>query len=76
LKAYPSIEELAEDVGISERTAWRWLKAGKIKRKRAEEGHMVFVLANEPPDMSHADIITDVTGDVSVNARVSIKEER
>ena len=44
MQAWPDIETLAEDMKISSRTAWRWLKSGKVIRKRAEGGGFIFVL--------------------------------
>ena len=65
MKAYYSIEELAEDIGISERQGWRWLKAGKIKKKKSEDGRIIFILVDEPTDITDTDFTDNVTTDVS-----------
>lgn len=44
MKAYDSIESLAEGMKVSSRTGWRWLKSGKVVRKRAEGGGFTFIL--------------------------------
>ncbi len=68
MKAYESIEQLAEEMEVSERTAWRWLKQGRIKKKRSEDGRIIFVLVDEPTDITDTDdtdmSATDV-GDMS-----------
>lgn len=58
---WTSIEEAAEDLGISERQAWRWLKGGKIKKVKDEDGQIVFILAGESTD-------TDVTTDMALTS--------
>lgn len=63
MKTYQSIEELAEDTGISERQGWRWLKSGKVKRVKDEGGQIVFMLSGNSPD---TDDTNNVTTDVSV----------
>jgi len=44
LKAWNDIESLSVDCGISTRTGYRWLRSGKLKKKRLEDGRRVFVL--------------------------------
>jgi hypothetical protein len=51
MKVWDSIESLAEDKGISERTGWRWLRRGKIRKVRGEDGEFGFALADDT-DMS------------------------
>lgn len=68
MKQWSSIEELAENLGISERTAFRWLRSGKIKRKRSGYGQRIFVVAQETDtdsDVSATDSDTDVSVNVS-----------
>lgn len=63
MKAYPSIEELAEAVGISERTAWRWLRVGRIKKK-LEDGQVVFILSDKSTDITDTELTTDTVSNV------------
>lgn len=65
MKVYESIEQLAEEMEVSERTAWRWLKQGRIKKKRSEDGRIIFVLVDEPTDITDIDDSDNVTTDVS-----------
>lgn len=79
MKAWDSIESLAEDVGISPRTGYRWLKEGKIKRKR-EDGRILFVLAGGPTDITDTDVTdmsaTDVSSDIPDILIVSKKSDK
>lgn len=65
MKAYHSIEELATDAGISERQAWRWLKGGRIRKVKGEDGRVVFTLSTDKSvsDMSVTDVSDTSYGD-------------
>lgn len=66
---WTSIEVAAEDLGISERQAWRWLKQGRIRKKRSEDGRIVFVLVNEPADIADTDDTDNVTTDITTDTK-------
>lgn len=69
MKVYHSIEQLAEDVGISERTGWRWAKKGKIQKEISKDGGRVFFLPDATDSdgddgrARHSDTGRDVTGE-------------
>jgi hypothetical protein len=46
MRSWATIEELAADMGISERTGWRWLRKGKVRKEISENGEGVFVLSD------------------------------
>jgi hypothetical protein len=58
---WSSIPEAARALGVSERTAWRWLKSGKIRRTKAEGGGTLFVASPDISTDNHS--VTDVTCD-------------
>lgn len=58
---------MAEDAQISERQGYRWLKSGKIKRVRDENGQLVFVLVGGPTDISDTDDTDMSATDVSTD---------
>lgn len=62
-----SIESLAEDLGISERTAWRWLKKGRIERMKDKDG-IVFTLT----DITATDVTA--TDDTVTSERPSVSQ--
>lgn len=64
MKSWYSIEALSKDLKISGRSGWRWLRSGKIKKKRSEDGQTVFILADEPADETDTDDTDNVTTDV------------
>ena len=74
---WDSIEEAAEDLGISERTAWRWLKKGKIRKVKNGDGDVVFVASSDIS--TDNDNVTNVTGDnvsVSVVSKERVSSDR
>lgn len=85
MKNWNSITSLAEDIGISERTAWRWLKRGKIERHRDEDGKIFFTLKADPDTslttdtdskkLSHTDISVSVD-EISKASSSSDRERR
>lgn len=70
MKAYHSIEALAKDLQVSERTGWRWLDKGTVKRVRHEDGKVVFTLSADTD--THP---TDVRGDGGKDRRESVRVE-
>ena len=70
-----SIEEAAENLGITTRTAYRWLQAKKLQRRKTDDG-MVFVLSTDiQDDISDTDVMTspDDTLDDGDRSRGTIK---
>lgn len=76
---WSSIEDAAEDLEISERTAWRWLKSGKLTKVKGENGDEFIALGDtdgdtdndfngtcDTVDMSR-DMISNVSTDVSTD---------
>jgi len=72
MKSYSSLEKLAEDQKISVRTAWRWLRAGRIEREK-KNGQIFYILVSDTDSDSVSDNKTDVTGDTDVSDRIETR---
>lgn len=42
MATYFSIQNVAHDIGVSEKTIRRWIDKGIVKRKKNARGHLVF----------------------------------
>jgi len=47
MKTWPSLAEAALDLQISERTGFRWLRSGRIVKRKDDHGRIVFALTSE-----------------------------
>jgi hypothetical protein len=86
VKTWTSLAEAAVDLQISERTAWRWLRSGRIAKMKDKDGRLVFALTSEVThnattdshDMS--DNAKSVNSDIKSNRRqgknMSVEAER
>ncbi len=63
MKKWESIEEICKELGISERTAWRWIGKGKIKKMKSEDGLTFFTLTT---DVTDTDNVSSDSNRVSV----------
>lgn len=78
MKKWSSIESLSEDVGVSTRTGWRWLKSGRIQRER-EGDQIIFFLSENSHDSDnnegcHSDVSSDTSGTEIDSGNVSRKK--
>ncbi|OGW55047.1 MAG: hypothetical protein A2Y81_13270 [Nitrospirae bacterium RBG_13_43_8] len=73
MKVWETIESLAEDMGISTRTGWRWLRDGKVQKKR-EDGQIVFALVEKEPTDTTDTLTTDTDNYVSSDMSVDVSD--
>jgi hypothetical protein len=86
VKTWPSLAEAAVDLKISERTAFRWLRTGRIAKRKDEDGRLVFVLTSEVIDTATTDshdmsdspksVSNDTESNRTQRKRVSVESER
>jgi hypothetical protein len=50
VKEWNSIALAAIDLQISERTGWRWLRSGRIEKRKNKDGRLFFALTSEVND--------------------------
>ncbi|TAE32663.1 MAG: IS607 family transposase [Candidatus Kapaibacterium sp.] len=68
-----TIEEAAQQLGVSSITLRRWEKAGKITATRTQGGHRRYVLADIAPHLAHQSAVVRST---LAYARVSSHDQR
>jgi hypothetical protein len=64
VRTWPSLAEAAADLQISQRTGFRWLRSGRIAKRKDEDGRLVFALTS---DVTHN--VTDFHDNMSDSAK-------
>ena len=67
MRAWPDVESLAEDMKISSRTGYRWLKDGRIIRRRAEGGGFTFILKEATDNVNDNDTDMSIVSPTDAN---------
>ena len=71
MKVWGSIDEAANDLGITARSVYRRIESGVIEKRRGKDGGWIYVLSDQGKLPGEGDVTSDVTSGVTSTVGVN-----